>query len=281
MDMRNEPFPIPVTRNLGGLVVQEIKQINYPFFVDVRKDAMATGNPVTSNLPAVTLNWVSPITIDKEKNKDRSVVELLHSSPQSWLYTGSDIQPDFKRYPESGFAPGKDMKAEVLAVAAKGSFTSYYADHPDPRDKARAEKEKKAREEAQKKDKKTASDTGKDEAPELPPAPLIKKSPESSRLVVVGSSEFINDTVISISQSSNQDRYLNSLGLVQNIVDWSVEDEDLLVIRSRGTHARLLRPMTREQQRFWEWLNYGIAIFALIAVSLYGGMRRRKEQPLF
>jgi len=278
MDNRNEPFPIPVTRNLGGLVVQEIRQINYPFFVDVRKDGMDETSPITANLPAVTMNWVSPITIDKEKNKGRKVVELLRSSPESWLYTGTEIQPDFQRYPDTGFAIGDDLKPRVLAVSVKGVFDSYFKDRPDPREKAKAAQEAAAApdEESQKDE-----DKDKENDVELPPAPVIKKSPEAARLVLVGSSEFINDTVISISQTSNQDRYLNSLGLVQNIVDWAVEDEDLLVIRSRGTHARLLLPMSREEQRFWEWLNYGIAILALLVISLYGGMRRRKEKPLF
>ena len=99
--------------------------------------------------------------------------------------------------------------------------------------------------------------------------------------MVVGSAEFINDTVFSISQSMSQDRFMNSLSFLQNLIDWSVEDEDLLVIRSRGTYARLLMPLSRQQQTFWEWLNYGVAILALLVVGLYGGLRRRKERPLF
>ena len=78
----------------------------------------------------------------------------------------------------------------------------------------------------------------------------------------------------------SQDRFLNSLGFLQNLIDWSVEDEELLMIRSRGTHARLLLPISLQEQRFWEWMNYALAIAALLVVSFYGGMRRRKEQPM-
>ncbi len=291
MDQQNEPFPIPVTRNLGGLTVQEIRQINYPFFVDVRASGMAKGSPVVANLPAVTLNWVSPLKVD-EQAKGRKVVELLKSSPNSWTTAGLDIQPDFQRYPDLGFAPpGQPMSAKLLAVTSQGAFPSYFADRPDPRqaakDKAKA-KEKAAGRNGKEEslgpaDDKTPLAKGQGQEQEkvsLPEEPVIKQSPDSARLAVVGSADFVNDTVFSISQSMSQDRYLNSLTLLQNLVDWSVEDEDLLRIRSRGTYARLLEPMSRQQQALVEWFNYGGALLALLAVSLYGGWRRRKERPL-
>lgn len=281
MDKQNEPFPVPVTRDLGGFKVQEIKRIDYPFFVDVRSDGMAEGSPVVASLPAVTMNWVSPLVVDSKKNSGRTITELLSSSDGSWLYTGTNIQPDFARYPEKGFAPGDTFSKQVLAVSAQGQFESYFADKPDPRE---AKRQQDASTESDINEGGDAiADKGNEttaKMPELPDDPIIKKSPESARLVVVGSSEFINDTVISISQSMSQDRFLNSLGLVQNLVDWSVEDEELLMIRSRGTHARLLIPMERQAQAFWEWLNYGIAILALLVVSLYGGLRRKKERPM-
>lgn len=297
MDEQNEPFPIPVTRNLGGLQIQEIRQVNYPYFVDVRPNGMAEDSPAVANLPAVTLNWVSPLTID-DKDTEHSVVKLLESSPNSWTSTSTNIQPDFQRYPNVGFAPGANMAAQTLAVSSQGVFNSYFSDRPDPRVAAREQKAKEEAAAAADDVKEESLDNapgkkkgdaypdpdkrpkGAEEKVTLPDAPVIKKSPESARLVVVGSAEFVNDTVFSISQSMSQDRFMNSLSFLQNLIDWSVEDQDLLVIRSRGTFARLLMPLTRQQQTFWEGLNYGIAIVALLAVSLYGGLYRRKERPL-
>ncbi|MDP2104470.1 MAG: Gldg family protein, partial [Desulfobulbaceae bacterium] len=286
MDQQNEPFPIPVTRNLGGLTVQEIRQINYPFFVDVRASGMTKESTAVANLPAVTMNWVSPLIIDT-KDQSRKVVKLLESSPNSWSFTGTDVQPDFQRFPDDGFASGDSMSAKTLAVSSQGVFASYFAERPDPRiAKAKEQEHEHEQDEDGIKEESLGpadSKAGKEEKTEkvkLPDAPVIKKSPESARLVVVGSTEFVNDTVFSISQSMSQDRFLNSLSFLQNLVDWSVEDEDLLVIRSRGTYARLLAPLSRQQQTFWEWLNYGVAIVALLIVSLYGGWRHRKEQPM-
>lgn len=266
MDVQNEPFPVPVTRDLGGFVVQEIQQINYPFFVDVRQDGMDNQSPAVANLPAVTMNWVSPVLVNEKNGENWKVETLLQSSPDSWLHTGTDIQPDFKLYPRHGFAMGDIIGRQPLAVAVQGSFTSFFSGKPDPRNMDGQEEDLKN---PQKK-----SDS------QAPAAPIIKKSPSTARLIVVGSSEFINDTVIGLSRAMGQDRSLNSLQFLQNLVDWSVEDESLLSIRSRGTHARILRSMSRGEQAFWEWFNYAFALLALLGVSLYGIYRRKREKPL-
>ena len=78
----------------------------------------------------------------------------------------------------------------------------------------------------------------------------------------------------------SQDRYLLNLQLVQNAVDWSVEDQDLLTIRSRGTYARLLKPMDKSQESMWEGLNYAVALSALIALGVVWNIRQRSEKPM-
>lgn len=272
MDMQNEPFPIPVARDLGGFVVREIRRINYPFFVDVRDTGMDRESPVVANLPAITMNWASPILVSEGKNKNRKVAKLLSSSPNSWLTTTTEIQPDFGQYPDNGFPVGQDMAGKVLAVSIIGAFDSYFSDKQAP---SLAEEMEKGRDETKKQDSKKPADRSK-----TSPLPTIKRSPEGARLVVIGSSEFINDAVMRITQGLGQDRFLNSLEFVQNAIDWSVEEEDLLVIRSRGSHARILRPMTFNEQAFWEWLNYGIAMAALAAVSIYGSLKLKREKPM-
>ncbi len=108
----------------------------------------------------------------------------------------------------------------------------------------------------------------------------METSPESSRLVVIGSAEFLDDAVLELSRSLSADRYLNNLQFVQNAVDWSVEDEDLLTIRSRGTYARLLRPLDEGQRAAWMWGNYLVALVALVAISVVWAVRRRNDKPM-
>ena len=65
LDPQNENYPVPVTRNLGGLAIREITMVPYPPFVDIRAGGMKADGGITSGIPQVTLNWPSPITIDQ------------------------------------------------------------------------------------------------------------------------------------------------------------------------------------------------------------------------
>ncbi len=278
MDRRNEPFPVPVSRDLGGFVVREVRQLDYPFFVDVRSDSMGRQSPIVANLKAVTMNWVSPITVDITENGEKKIVNLLQSSKESWLHHGTEIMPDFTTFPDYGFPVGDSYEPHTLALSLQGSFSSFYAAKSDPRLEKEITVENLEEKDAGIKGEDN-QDTDKNRQ-SAPLAPVIKKSPDSARLVVVGSSEFIHDAVIGISQSMFQDRIMNSLEFLQNMIDWSVEDESLLSIRSRGSHARILQPLSKQEHAFWEWLNYGLALAALGAVSLFGAQRRKKEKPL-
>jgi ABC-2 type transport system permease protein len=109
----------------------------------------------------------------------------------------------------------------------------------------------------------------------------VEVSPDSARLIVIGSSEFVDDAVLGISQQLSADRYLNSLQLVQNAVDWAAEDEDLLSIRSGGTYAHLLKPLEDAEKARWMWANFGVALVALVVIGGVWYARRRSEQPMF
>ncbi len=228
MDPQNEPFPVQVDRQVGGMTVREIQAINYPFFVDVRASGMDKTSPIVSKLSAVTMNWASPITVDAEKNQGRQVTVLLKSSANSWLRTTADIQPDLKKYPNVGFPVEGEKASRNLAVSVRGSFDSFFKGKPSPLGSA---VKRQAHPPWGRPVRKHLALT--DPGPQAGGA--IETSPDTARLVVVGSAEFLTDIVFQISSSLAQDRYLNSLQFLQNAVDWSVEDLDLLGIRSRGT----------------------------------------------
>jgi len=270
MDPQNEPFPVQTTRNVGGAQVREIQAIDYPFFVDIRQDGMASDSPIVSNLPAVTLNWASPIVVDEEKNADREVMTLLQSSPESWTRTETNIQPDFEAYPQLGFPVGGERERHALAVSLQGSFDSFFADKPSPFEAESSPEEGESSEQA-------GTPTP---APPASSLGTIEASPETSRLVVIGSVEFVDDIVFDLSSSLTQDRYLNSLQLLQNCVAWCTEDLELLSIRSRGTQTRVLAPLTDREQSFWEGANYVVALLALVVIGIVWNSRRRNETPM-
>jgi ABC-2 type transport system permease protein len=272
MDPRNEPFPVQVQRSSGGFTVLEWDQVEYPFFLDVRRDSMNGDSPIVANLPAVTLQWASPLEIDAEKNKDREWVTLLTSTDASWLRTSLDAQPNPELYPRLGFPVEGEQKARPLAVSVRGSFESYFRDHPSPFQPGGTQEE--------------GADTGPDVSPpteeeeESPVLGTIETSPESSRLVVIGSAEFLDDVALNISASTSSERYLLNLQFLQNAVDWSVEDVDLLEIRSRGAYTRLLKPLEKSEQTRWEVTNYVVALLAVVAIGVVWNLRQRSEAPM-
>lgn len=264
LDPQNEPFPVPVVRDLGGLKVQDIQFVRYPFFVDVRQDGMSEETPATSGLPSVTMNWASPVTVvepaaakEGEEAPAREVKVLLRSSDKAWAQSGTEVQPDFQKYPDLGFAVEGERKSYPLAVSIRGKLESAFKDKTNPLFTA---------EEAPPPGAKEADKNGR----------TLLSSPESARLVVVGSSSFVNDMVLGLSRQASGDRFTNNLQLVQNLVDWSVADTDLLAIRSRGTFARTLVPMEPSERAMYEYANYGVVVVALgLIVALTVGRRRR------
>jgi len=266
MDPQNEPFPVAVARNVGGVQIQELQAIDYPFFVDIRPDGMASQNPIVSNLSAMTMNWASPITINEEKNAGRQATILLQSSTGSWTQTDTNIQPDFDLYPDLGFPVGSERKAYPLAVSVQGVVESAFKGKPSPLVSGEGGEE-------------GAPDEGGTITTQQPIPTTIEVSPETARLVVFGSAEFLDDIVFQISSQLAPERYLSSLKLVQNAVAWCTEDLDLLDIRARGTFARVLSPLTESQQSLWESANYAVALAGVSAIGVVGNMRRRRQRP--
>ena len=109
---------------------------------------------------------------------------------------------------------------------------------------------------------------------------VIETSPERARLVVLGSASFVSDFVADLGQQQGSDSHLANLQLIQNLVDWCLEDIDLLKIRSRGRYARLLAPTSPGLRQAVEWGNYGFALVAVVAIGGATLRRRRRARPM-
>ena len=228
---------------------------------------------ITSGLGQITLNWASPLKIDPEKNQDRQVSELLKSSADSWADNAENIQPDFETHGSLGFALGDDRGRRTLAVAVQGRFGSFFAGKPSPLLQAPED------EEAADPDEELAEEpeASEEEAPVQPTiSGVVETSPPSARLILIGSASFLTDTAISLATEATRTLYTKPLELIQNAVDWSLEDRGLLSLRGRGQYSRLLRPLTQREQMIWEYLNYILALAGLALV--YGLYRRSRNQ---
>jgi ABC-2 type transport system permease protein len=274
LDDEAEMLPVPVRGKL--------REARYPYFLRVAEDRLASGNAITAGLPGAIFHWASPVSAEtgaaktdaakadaaKTDGKEpaakavatpRKVDVLVRSSDASWLDARTDVEPDFRASP-TGFAPPADLAADqkgsqALAVAVTGGFPSWAA--------------------GKQKAQQVAGAPGADAAKSA----LIEFSPPDARLVVIGSSAFVSDDILGLSQQLGADLAAANVQLVQNAVDWALVDTDLLAIRSRASAVRALTVPEGERGR-WEWINYGIAFLGLGLVVLATWLRRRAVKPL-
>jgi ABC-2 type transport system permease protein len=277
LDPQNAAFPIPVTRNVGGFQLQEIRMLDYPYFVDVRGSGLNQENTITAELPQTTFAWASPISVDAEKNSGRVVTELLRSSDKAWLSSSTNIMPRMGQAGMTSYLPEGEQGSHALAVISAGRFNSYFADKSSPL----LTKEEHENAESQ------ASDTENtveklDESDE--PAQfstVIDKSPESARIILFASNDFLTDQVTQMAGTAGGSEYLNTYQLLNNAIDWSLEDGGLLSIRARSHFNRTLPPMPHKAQLFWEYLNYGLLIVLLVIVALLQARRHKARQRAY
>jgi ABC-2 type transport system permease protein len=265
LDPRSAALPVPSVRHIGGLAIQEIHMMPYPHFPDLRGDGLSGDTPITSTLGQLTVNWASPITVDEKKNEGRSVAELLESSSRSWTSDSLNVLPDYDAYPETGFPVSGERGPRVLAVAVEGRFESFYQDKPSPLATAPEDETGEAQD---------GTDAAGPDLSDTDPAKsdaaivtgVIERSPESARLILIASNTFASDAALDLASRGIGTPLTKPVEFLQNAIDWSLEDRDLLALRGHTQFARTLAPLTEGERRLWEYLNYGLALAGLLAV---------------
>lgn len=266
LDPQNTHLPVPINRQIGGLTVQEIQMIPYPYFLEVRGKGIKE-EQINSGLQQVSMSWSSPITF-KQEQSSLKVTPLLYSSDQSWLSDSKDILPNFEQYSELGFKQTGVSMPQLIAMTLEGRFTSFFKGKTSPLlTPAEAKEDSDA-------DSSTSSPEAKSNFVSAP----IEMSPESGRIILFSSNEFLTDQTLKLIAGGGTESYLNGLRLMENAVDWSLEDNTLLSIRHRGQFSRTLVPLSRDAQHFWEYLNYGIALLALACLYFIFFIIQRNTQ---
>jgi ABC-2 type transport system permease protein len=269
LDPQNAMLPIPVNRDLGGFSVQEIQMVEYPYFVDIRHSGMSDGGAMTAGLPQITMNWAAPISVTE--HPDMKFTRLLQSSEAAWLSDSTQMVPDYNRYGDLGFEAAAQREKYLLGAVVEGRFSSFFKGKKSPlltvADDANLEENE------------HESDAQTEDILRI--GSVIEKSPESARIIVFASNEFLTDQTIQLAATAGGVEYINSLQLVENAVDWSLEDRGLLSIRSRSHFSRTLFPLSSQEQAFWEYLNYGLSLLGVLLVYLVYRLKRLKTQRYY
>jgi ABC-2 type transport system permease protein len=271
LDTQSGALPIPIERPIGGgMSVREVRLAPYPYFVDVRGTDLDSANPVTASLGEINVPWAVPVNVDTEKNQARKVTTLLRSSRNAWLSDSANLLPDYRQYPQIGFPVGSQRGSQPLAVMVEGPFDSAYKGKPSPL--LEAEKDKPTPDKAAEKP---------DSKGDAKPSPfanvgrVINQSPASARLIVIGSNALFNDQTMNLVSQARGTTYRKPDEFALNLVDWSLEDQGLLAIRSRTRYARTLDPLTPAAQAGWEYGDYALVLAGLVIVWVV--LRRRRK----
>ncbi len=263
LDKQNASFPAPLARQSGDHKFRDVQMIDYPYFIDLRPPGLAPDHAVTGNLPQVTMAWASPIVV-AQGDGYRSTV-LLKSSTGAWLSDSMDIMPSVDTNGVSNFQPPAATDSDTagapaltaarsLGVVVQGRFKSFFADRENPL---------------------AAAARDENTAPRPTPAVtgLLQRAPESARIVLYSSNDFMDDQILNSIVTASGTQYLGPLALFMNTLDWALQDEQLLEIRSRAHFNRTLPPMERRAQLLLEYFNYGLALLWLLLLALISWLR--------
>jgi len=257
LDDQNQPMLVPDTES-SFMGLRRLRYEPYPYLVRVTGKGLVE-RQVAGDLDSVGLYWASPITLDAQEQEGLRAIELLRSSDRSWTDPEAQHAIDVIR---NGYeVPAEGTEARLLGVALSGEFPSYFAGKEPPRPQPSGEEGSD--------DEKTA------EATEVP----LERSPDT-RLVVVGSAEFLSDFVATMLGTLEGGFFDENLVFVQNLIDWVNLDNDMLTIRSRGAGVRRLAQVATGTEKTIELLSYVAVLAALVSLAVYRTWRRRTSLPL-
>ncbi|ABK42901.1 ABC transporter, inner membrane protein [Magnetococcus marinus MC-1] len=261
LDAQKASLPVPVTRYIGPMAVEEIQQFPYPHFPDLRGASLNPKSPITAGLGQLTINWASPIVVDAEPNKTRQVIPLLHSSKQSWSSDALNILPDYQAYPDQGFPKPDSQEPQLLAVALEGRFDSFFKDKASP---LLHEQEAPSAHAPEEKAQQTDPEPTK---PQF--GGVLEHSSPEARLILIASNGFASDEVLSLASQGAGTLYNKPIELLQNSIDWALQDAALMQIRGRMQFARTLLPMSDGSRMVIEYFNYGLVLLGLLGIWLW------------
>ena len=178
---------------------------------------------------------------------------FLNSSKNSWSSDNFDIQPNFNKYPDIGFPTSNEKALINLGVILDGNFLSYFREPPNQ------------------------PDIDENDDPVFAENKVILNSTSNSRLILVSSNNLVSDPVINLISSSIGSGYIEPLNLVENLIDWSLEDVDLLKIRGRSQFVKTLPPLTKQVMMKIEFAIYCLSFIFIIFIWAFSKLYLNKS----
>lgn len=286
---RNAPIVLTELVRQGQLVWQSQRAFPYPLLPTFT--TFNPEHPLVSGLSSVTLPYVSPIDTTKAVEKGLQATWLVKSDEKAVARSSNiPVLPPELLEAMQTWDPGGPYD---VVVAVAGTFESAFKGQEKPGAAATAEGEG-------------------DAAPKKEDALAKRRDSGEGRLLVIGSGlglenlsaervfegfdmselaqggfEFIEKSRDWAARYQNWRWRLQQLGetledsvlVLQNVLDWSVQNEALLAIRAKGDVRRPLAQVSEGEQRV---LKYAGILAAPVLFLLFGFVRwqiRRRRRP--
>lgn len=206
-------------------------------------------HPITNNLDAIKMDFVS--TIDTIRAPGIKKTPLLRSSP----YTKVSQSPNLIRL-QSALQPPKQEEytagRKIVALLLEGAFTSFYKDRISPANES--------------KEKLSFTEQGVE-----------------SRMIIVADGDIArnpvaNGNALPLGYDRYEKRQYANKAFLMNAVDYLVEEEELITIRSRELTLRLLdKTRIDSEAGFWQILNTLLPVVVLILFGLIRSYLRKRK----
>jgi gliding-associated putative ABC transporter substrate-binding component GldG len=241
LDTYAKNFRIP--RQVFGQIMWEVMD-KYPYWITVADQFVSERNPITARFQGLDLLLASPLTIVERQGVEAEV--LLNTTPEAWIQDEEPFETNPQRAAMLEYMPHESTGQYPLAVALRGSFSSYFADREVP------EREGEEREWSE-----------------------VVEDGRKSRLIVIGDADFASELYQYSGGSYN-------LEFLANAAEWLSSSEDLLEIKTRVARDMRLDKIQDPQARlraatFTQMFNLvgvplAVVVFGVVRLIL----RRRK-----
>jgi hypothetical protein len=225
----------------------QISNPSMPIFTNINNEHVITRDVPTLAFPMASSITVLPAALENEAIK---VVELIRTEKEAVVRQNvSTIDYESLNEPAEGELPG----AVPVAVALQGPMKSFYADNAKPAG---------------------APSSNPDEGFAADYAPVTTAA-TAARIVVVSSGEFMFPN-----PRSGFSRQYSGLGalFLLNMIDWLVQDEDLISIRAKGIPSVLEGVETADHAKYQVANAIGVpALFVLFGVAFWFFRRERRR----
>ena len=244
LDKYSKNFRVP--RQILGQIMWEVID-KYPYWITVANQFVSKDNPITARFQGLDLLWASPLEIIERPGIEAEV--LLNTTPEAWIQDQEPFETNPQRAAMLEFM-GHDSEGQYpLAVALRGSFSSYFADRRIP---VREGEEREWNE--------------------------VEERGSETRLIVIGDADFASELYQYSGGNYNPE-------FLANTAEWLSNSEDLLEIKTRVARDTRLNKIQEPGARlraalFTQVFNLIVVPLAVVVFGILRLVFRRRRAAI-